>query len=215
MTCHNRPCKEKEVCVPVEAGVKYLCLAPGVTTSTTAAPVTATTTTATTTATLTSTTSRTTPITTTTMTLSTTTTTTPITATTTTLSTTTTTTPTTPTTNQPTTPPTTTSTTPCPEDSHTYVGCYEDDASRVLPGSHLVRDTDLTIETCKLHCHGINDTHFGVENGRECFCGDVIKGWYRRRPDTECNVPCTGDRSTMCGGDWRMSIYKIYCTTAV
>ncbi|XP_071111223.1 uncharacterized protein [Haliotis cracherodii] len=217
MTCHTRPCKEEEVCVPAEAGVKYLCLASGVTTPTTAAPVTATTTTLstttiatpiTTTTTTLSTTFTTTPVTTTTTTLSTTSTTTPVTTTTTTLSTTSTTTPVTTTTTTPKTPITTTTTTCIVTVSYTYAGCYQDDAGRVLPRCLMKDETGLTPDSCSLHCHQNSFTHFGTQVGHECYCGNIIKTGYAKRRDTECNMPCTGDRSR-CGGQWRISIYTI------
>ena len=45
----------------------------------------------------------------------------------------------------------------------------------------------------------------------QCFCGN------RRqkpnaddlRPETECNSKCSGNKTQICGGDWRNSIYKI------
>ncbi|XP_046337312.2 salivary glue protein Sgs-3-like [Haliotis rufescens] len=308
MVCRARPCKENEVCVPLEAGTTYVCVAstaatttttttttttlsmtPSATTTTTTPPPTTTTTTPppptttttqspttttttpspttttktpsqttttltppppTTTTTPSQTTTTTTPSPTTTttttttklsttpsatastnMTTSPTTTTTtpsPTTATTTPSPSTTTTTPspatttttpspsTTTTTPSPTTtPPTTTTTTPCPvtvnqaNDPYTYVGCYNDDKSHVLPHGKLVNGTCLTTETCKLHCHGMNYIFFGLRGGRKCFCGRVIKDGYMKIPDSECNVPCPGDRSTMCGGYGRISIYEI------
>ncbi|XP_046369348.1 integumentary mucin C.1-like [Haliotis rufescens] len=292
MVCRGRPCKENEVCVPVEAGTNYVCVAstaattttttttpsttpsattttnttpqqttttrtpPPTTTTTTPSPPTTTTTppphsttttqSPTTTTTIpppptttttpsptttttapspsitttipspaTTTTTPTSPVTTTTPPPTTTTTTQPPLVTTTTPSPATTTTTPSPTTTTPTTLPTTTTTTTCPATvnqanvPYTYVGCYADDWRRVLPYGKIGDRRCLTTETCKLHCHGMNYIYFGTEAGFECFCGDVIKGGYMKKPDSECNAPCTGDRSTMCGWHWRISIYKI------
>ncbi|XP_071111449.1 uncharacterized protein [Haliotis cracherodii] len=90
----------------------------------------------------------------------------------------------------------------------TYLGCYMDDWSRVLPDGHLVDRTTMTTETCMLNCYG-NYTHFGVEDGSECFCGDVIKTGYTMKADNECSARCSGNRGTGCGGPWRISIYRI------
>ncbi|XP_071095014.1 salivary glue protein Sgs-3-like [Haliotis cracherodii] len=268
MFCRCRPCKENEVCVPVEAGTKYMCVASRAATTTTTTTTTttlsmtpsATTTTTTTTTpqpttTTTKTPSPTTTTTTTTTTLSTTpsattstnmttspttTTTTPSPTTATTTPSPTTTIPTTPssstttttpspatttttpssstTTTTPsptTTPPTTTTTTPCPVTvnqanvPYTYVGCYKDNRTHVLPHGKIEDRTYLTTETCKLHCHGMNYIYFGTKRGYKCFCGAVIKDGYMKIPDSECNASCPGDRSTMCGGHGRISIYKI------
>lgn len=39
-----------------------------------------------------------------------------------------------------------------------------------------------------------------------CFCGNVLKN-YEIRPDTECNMLCAGNRTEICGGSWRSSVY--------
>ncbi|XP_046369300.2 integumentary mucin C.1-like [Haliotis rufescens] len=256
MVCRGRPCKENEVCVPVEAGTNYVCVAstaattttttttpsttpsattttnttpqqttttrtpPPTTTTTTPSPPTTTTTppphsTTTTQSPTTTTTIPPPPVTTTTPPPTTTTTTQPPLVTTTTPSPATTTTTPSPTTTTPTTLTTTTTTTTCPATvnqanvPYTYVGCYTDDKSRVLPYGLMGDRRCLTTETCKLHCHGMNYIYFGTEAGRQCFCGAVIKDGFMKKPDSECNVPCPGDRSTMCGGGWMISIYKI------
>ncbi|XP_071102810.1 xylosyltransferase sqv-6-like [Haliotis cracherodii] len=92
---------------------------------------------------------------------------------------------------------------------HTYIGCYNDNRRRVLPYRKLFDDICLTTETCKLHCHRFNYTFFGIEGGRECFCGNVIKDGYTIKPETQCSSPLSGDPSTMGGGHWRISIFKI------
>jgi len=40
----------------------------------------------------------------------------------------------------------------------------------------------------------------GMMNGKECWCGNELDS-ARIRPFEECNVPCAGDPSNMCGGE--------------
>jgi hypothetical protein len=53
-----------------------------------------------------------------------------------------------------------------------------------------------------------NFTLFGCEWGRECWCGQEIARTALGAPEQDCNLPCGGDNSTMCGGDERISLFK-------
>ncbi|XP_046544847.1 integumentary mucin C.1-like [Haliotis rubra] len=90
----------------------------------------------------------------------------------------------------------------------TYIGCYFDDWGRVLPYGHLVDRSTMTSEKCMLNCYG-NYSHFGIEDGTECFCGNEIKSGYSKKGDNECPKTCPGDSGSRCGGPWRISIYMI------
>jgi hypothetical protein len=50
----------------------------------------------------------------------------------------------------------------------------------------------------------------GMEYGEECYCGDAVDVTNANatfRPESECNDPCTGNFSTICGGGNRLSYY--------
>lgn len=47
----------------------------------------------------------------------------------------------------------------------------------------------------------------GLEFGAECFCGHKIQA--PNASDSECNMECKGERSNMCGGANRLSIYRL------
>ena len=64
----------------------------------------------------------------------------------------------------------------------------------------------MTPAACAAQCGGFK--FFGVQDGYACFCGDDY-GTYGPAPESDCNVPCTGDHSIMCGGPDRNSIYTI------
>jgi hypothetical protein len=43
---------------------------------------------------------------------------------------------------------------------------------------------------------------------KECFCGDEY-GIYGNASDKLCNIPCIGNASQLCGGEWKNFIYLI------
>ena len=85
-----------------------------------------------------------------------------------------------------------------------YNGCYRDDASRALP-IFMGSRSDMTPQLCQNLCRGHH--YAGVQYSSECYCGDAVA--YEIRPDSECNMPCSGDASQACGGGWRNSIYFV------
>jgi hypothetical protein len=42
----------------------------------------------------------------------------------------------------------------------------------------------------------------------ECYCGNTFSGTVVQRPEAECNMPCNGNSSMICGGAARMSVYS-------
>ena len=65
-----------------------------------------------------------------------------------------------------------------------------------------------TPEFCKSLCAEKGFAYAGVENSFECYCGnDEPKDEYKK-DQSECNKPCTGDKSLKCGGVWRINVYK-------
>ncbi|XP_071179098.1 zonadhesin-like isoform X1 [Mytilus edulis] len=86
-----------------------------------------------------------------------------------------------------------------------YIGCYQDDSTRILH-KQVLKDKGMTVEKCKQFC-GIKGFKFaGVEYGYECFCGNVLRK-DRKRKESDCKMPCSGNRRQTCGGPWRISIY--------
>ncbi|EMD67463.1 hypothetical protein COCSADRAFT_34263 [Bipolaris sorokiniana ND90Pr] len=91
------------------------------------------------------------------------------------------------------------------KNNYRYVGCYEDNNSRVL-AKHSKRDTNMTPEMCASFCQDY--TYFGVEVGWECYCDNAIKSGYRKVSGGDCGYKCQGDSGQICGGEWRASIYS-------
>jgi len=47
----------------------------------------------------------------------------------------------------------------------------------------------------------------GLEFGAECYCGHKIQA--PNASDSECNMECKGEKSNLCGGANRLSIYRM------
>ncbi|KAJ4182645.1 hypothetical protein NW767_013790 [Fusarium falciforme] len=104
----------------------------------------------------------------------------------------------------------TTTTTPTPSTTTlgpspaawTHLGCYVDNdtASPVLEKriSKEGGDAALTIPKCEDTCYRAQFEFAGVKEGNECWCSSFVAG-ERTRNETDCNTPCSGDKTKMCG----------------
>ena len=96
------------------------------------------------------------------------------------------------------------------------IGCavdvYTDVKDRILKGQYFWYQTDLTIDKCIDMCENAGYTYAGVEWGQECYCGNTLPSTTQFVDDGECNMPCAGDSTEMCGDDFRMGIFQL--TTA-
>jgi Glyoxal oxidase N-terminus/WSC domain len=92
----------------------------------------------------------------------------------------------------------------------TYQGClYDLDVPRSLK-YQLILDKNNTAENCLSQCSKFGYGAGGMEYGRECWCGDeaTVKALNRQLfPDSDCNMPCTGNKTTICGAGNRISYY--------
>ncbi|CAI6334186.1 unnamed protein product [Periconia digitata] len=87
-----------------------------------------------------------------------------------------------------------------------YQGCYYDAAvPRALPSEFLVND-NMTIERCSAFCTKYQ--LFGLEYGRECYCGDKLDSTSTIQAISDCNMPCSGNQTETCGAASRLSLYK-------
>ncbi|XP_061186929.1 uncharacterized protein LOC133195065 [Saccostrea echinata] len=87
-----------------------------------------------------------------------------------------------------------------------YLGCFQDQPKRTLAGKFTMT-TSMTIETCKNICTKENNQFYGVQYSHQCFCGDSLTTTIPRS-EKECNMKCSGNKQQMCGGIYRMNIYR-------
>ena len=67
-----------------------------------------------------------------------------------------------------------------------------------------------TPELCIETCLGEGFTFAGVQYKSECFCGNISPPESALATEAEeCDRPCPGDETQMCGATWRMNVYDI------
>jgi hypothetical protein len=94
----------------------------------------------------------------------------------------------------------------------TYLGCYVDSPDRVLPTQTADAFTCLTREYCAALCAAIAAPISGAEFAGQCFCGPSLPSSAVKVADSECNMACSGDNQTTCGGSYRISVSSAVCT---
>lgn len=94
----------------------------------------------------------------------------------------------------------------------TYLGCYVDSPDRVLPTQTADAFTCLTREYCAALCAAIAAPISGAEFAGQCFCGPSLPSSAVKVADSECNMACSGDTQTTCGGSYRISVSSAVCT---
>ena len=83
-----------------------------------------------------------------------------------------------------------------------YHGCFIDQGARILP-DNLIGADDMTAEKCAAHC--ADYSYFGVEYGRECWCGNAPP--ITLTAESECSFPCAGDDTQLCGAGGRINVW--------
>ncbi|KAA8592245.1 hypothetical protein FQN60_017700 [Etheostoma spectabile] len=89
-----------------------------------------------------------------------------------------------------------------------YIGCYIDDTQkRALRGVSFFDYKKMTVFRCQDNCAERGYMYAGLEFGAECYCGHKIQA--PNASDSECNMECKGEKSNLCGGANRLSIYRL------
>ena len=96
-----------------------------------------------------------------------------------------------------------------------YIGCANDsvvNGERTLNGyNNIYGGMDpITVSSCIAQCKSQGSTYAGVEYGAQCFCGNTVSP--DRMPTdsswSQCDMPCAGDGSQICGGPNALGLYK-------
>ncbi|CAN0113075.1 unnamed protein product [Ectocarpus sp. 12 AP-2014] len=88
----------------------------------------------------------------------------------------------------------------------TFVGCYQDESDARIMELALTDSSSMTKEMCEAECTG--NTYFGMQYGRECFCGGSSTDLLQHGESTACDYECPGDSDQSCGGLYAMSVYS-------
>lgn len=91
-----------------------------------------------------------------------------------------------------------------------YLGCANETTPRALSGASYSSNTAMTIEKCQAFCSSSNNNYglAGIEYGGECYCGNALQSYSAVGHDG-CNMACTGNKTELCGGPSRLSVYNL------
>merc|ERR1712224_517559 len=74
---------------------------------------------------------------------------------------------------------------------------------------------EMTHNVCYQFCRTIPEMEFfGITNGRDCYC----MPFFHQAPgdSSDCDAPCDGDTSNICGGEHKSSVFELHaCNDAV
>ncbi|CAE6401549.1 unnamed protein product [Rhizoctonia solani] len=92
-----------------------------------------------------------------------------------------------------------------------YRSCIREPSSgRTLTG-YSFTSSSMTVDTCVSACATRGYSLAGAEYANECYCGNSFSGTTTGGgsvpPESECNMPCAGDSSQICGAGDRLSVY--------
>ncbi|KAH8909665.1 WSC-domain-containing protein [Coniochaeta sp. PMI_546] len=88
-----------------------------------------------------------------------------------------------------------------------YSGCFADNTPDATLSFHSDADRyNMTVEGCMAECKGNGFRYAGLEYYGECYCGNAVNG--PSVDESQCNFPCTGNQSEVCGGGNIISIYQ-------
>ncbi|KAK4202426.1 WSC domain-containing protein [Triangularia verruculosa] len=87
--------------------------------------------------------------------------------------------------------------------TYTSLGCFIDSSQRVLP-SKVISTHDMTAAKCAINCAGYE--FFATQWASECYCGSTKPT--NAAPDSDCNMPCSGNPDETCGGGMRLNVYE-------
>ncbi|WVF70056.1 hypothetical protein IAT40_004843 [Kwoniella sp. CBS 6097] len=89
------------------------------------------------------------------------------------------------------------------------LGCFVDTTPRIL-NSTFANDQQNTYARCISRCSAQGYKYAAVEYAEQCLCGNSPTTVpLHVAPATQCNSPCKGDKTAMCGGSWRVNLFRL------
>lgn len=91
-----------------------------------------------------------------------------------------------------------------------YKGCFADlDSSRALPDNGKYSEPGMmTTEVCLAYCKSNGYMYAGTQYYHECWCSNS-SDYDKNGNAANCNTPCDGSASQMCGGRNAVSVYEV------
>ncbi len=88
-----------------------------------------------------------------------------------------------------------------------YSGCYQEvDGTHILPYRSDASSDTMTVESCVAECKGNGYRYAGLVYYGNCYCGQTVIG--PAVDESQCNYPCKGNSSEICGANNIFSIYQ-------
>lgn len=92
-----------------------------------------------------------------------------------------------------------------PGEDWSFKGCYYDAVTPRALSAKATSDDEMTVDKCAASC--LRYQYFGVEYSRECYCGNVLDTSSTSESLSDCNMPCGGSSTQLCGGYAHISLY--------
>ncbi|OBT77116.1 hypothetical protein VF21_05045 [Pseudogymnoascus sp. 05NY08] len=99
----------------------------------------------------------------------------------------------------------TTPTSPAKVGDYDFLYCWAEPATGRAFAAKSTAADDMTLAKCAAFCTAY--PYFGTEWSKECWCGNDPATGSDFAPLGECDYPCAGDASQLCGGSRRLSLY--------
>jgi len=93
---------------------------------------------------------------------------------------------------------------PKPKPKVQYYGCFRDWTKRDLV-RFAYQSRYNTKQACIRRCYRLGYRFAGVQYSSQCFCGQRFGRYKRAR---NCNMRCTGNRNSYCGGVWANMVFS-------
>lgn len=88
------------------------------------------------------------------------------------------------------------------------IGCWSDSTTARSLGTQQTVAGGMTVEKCQAACGTGGFSLSGVEFATQCFCGNAFANNPTQKPDSDCNMACSGNGGEKCGGPSRLNVYR-------
>ncbi|KAM0716672.1 hypothetical protein Q7P37_008117 [Cladosporium fusiforme] len=89
-----------------------------------------------------------------------------------------------------------------------FQGCWSNDQGNSL-SKQVYKDAKNSVDTCATACNDAGYKIAGMQNGDECWCGNSMQNFAAKVVPMSCQWSCPGgDKSQICGGVNRLSLYS-------
>lgn len=87
-----------------------------------------------------------------------------------------------------------------------FLGCQTEATGARALSAKVTYNDGMTLDMCASSCSGY--AYFGVECGRECYCGDSFAAGSVAASEADCSFRCPGNAAQYCGAGNRLSTYR-------